>query len=165
VNKNGSARELDAVFLRLLFLSVVFITKRAVPMASLFNSFNYGKPSMTANLIYCYDPMCSCAWGFQPNVDKSAKSVQSLIDSRPVYHLNPMWWPRDDSNAPYWQKKLKIKLEGTWKNIQSRRLGNGIQILDFWQTASPRRSTNPACRAWLCKQETLDGRRDCTTLS
>lgn len=91
---------------------------------------------MTATLIYCYDPMCS--W------TKLQQSLQGLIDSDQLTIQPMLGGLAIDSDVPM-PEGMKANLESTWKNIQTT-LGTEFNF-DFWRTASPRRSTYPACRA------------------
>lgn len=99
---------------------------------------------MAATLIYCYDPMCSWCWGFHPTWTKLQKSLQGLIDSNQLTIQPMLGGLAVDSDVPM-PEDMKGKLEGTWQHIQSV-LGTEFNF-DFWRTASPRRSTYPACRA------------------
>lgn len=99
---------------------------------------------MTATLIYCYDPMCSWCWGFSPTWTKLQQSLQGLIDSDQLTIQSMLGGLAVDSDQPM-PEDMKYKLESTWKNIQMT-LGTEFNF-DFWRTASPRRSTYPACRA------------------
>ena len=99
---------------------------------------------MTATLIYCYDPMCSWCWGFSPTWTKLQQSLQGLIDSDQLTIQPMLGGLAIDSDVPM-PEGMKANLESTWKNIQTT-LGTEFNF-DFWRTASPRRSTYPACRA------------------
>ncbi|MFT2098436.1 DsbA family protein [Marinomonas sp. 2405UD66-6] len=106
---------------------------------------------MTATLIYCYDPMCSWCWGFSPTWTKLQKSLQGLIDSDQLTIQPLLGGLAIDSDLPM-PEDMKYKLESTWKNIQMT-LGTEFNF-DFWRTASPRRSTYPACRACYVARDT-----------
>lgn len=106
---------------------------------------------MTATLIYCYDPMCSWCWGFSPTWTKLQKALQSLIDSNQLAIQPMLGGLAIDSDAPM-AEGMKVGLESTWQNIQAT-LGTEFNF-DFWRTASPRRSTYPACRACYVARET-----------
>ncbi|MBJ7536404.1 DsbA family protein [Marinomonas transparens] len=99
---------------------------------------------MTATLIYCYDPMCSWCWGFRPTWTQLQKALQPLIDSQQLTIQPILGGLAIDSDVPM-PEEMKEKLENTWQNIQSS-LGSEFNF-EFWRTATPRRSTYPACRA------------------
>ncbi|MCB5162517.1 DsbA family protein [Marinomonas algarum] len=99
---------------------------------------------MAATLIYCYDPMCSWCWGFHPTWTKLQQSLQGLMDANQLTIQPMLGGLAVDSDVPM-PDEMKAKLEGTWHHIQSA-LGTEFNF-DFWRTASPRRSTYPACRA------------------
>ena len=99
---------------------------------------------MTATLIYCYDPMCSWCWGFSPTWTKLQKSLQGMVDSKQLTIQPLLGGLAVDSDVPM-PEQMKGALESTWQNIE-RTLGTEFNY-DFWRTASPRRSTYPACRA------------------
>lgn len=99
---------------------------------------------MTATLIYCYDPMCSWCWGFRPTWDKLKSALQPLIDADELTIQYLLGGLAIDSDQPM-EEGMKASLEATWQRIQST-LGTEFNY-DFWRSASPRRSTYPACRA------------------
>ena len=99
---------------------------------------------MTATLIYCYDPMCSWCWGFSSTWTKLQKALQGLVDSDQLVIQPLLGGLAVDSDVPM-PEGMKASLESTWKNIRAT-LGTEFNF-DFWRTASPRRSTYPACRA------------------
>jgi putative protein-disulfide isomerase len=88
--------------------------------------------------------MCSWCWGFSPTWTKLQKALQGLIDSDQLTIQPMLGGLAMDSDVPM-PESMKYKLEATWHNIQDS-LGTEFNF-DFWRTASPRRSTYPACRA------------------
>ena len=105
---------------------------------------------MSATLIYCYDPMCSWCWGFQP-VWKALQSALTPYIEKGDIQIQPMLGGLAvDSNAPM-PLPMQTKLAGVWRQIESQ-LGTEFNH-DFWQDCQPRRSTYPACRACLVARD------------
>lgn len=101
---------------------------------------------MSATLIYCYDPMCSWCWGFQPTWKSLQHALLPYIEKGELQIQPMLGGLAVDSNAPM-PIPMQNKLAGVWRQIESQ-LGTNFNH-DFWQTCQPRRSTYPACRACL----------------
>ena len=98
-----------------------------------------------AKLIYVYDPMCSWCWGYRETWLKLQAALGGkLAIEYKVGGLAP------DSDEPM-PKDMQQFLQQTWKRIEQQ-LGTPFNH-EFWQTAQPRRSTYPACRAVLVARQ------------
>ena len=105
---------------------------------------------MSATLIYCYDPMCSWCWGFQPTWKALQLALEPYIESGEIQIQPMLGGLAVDSNAPM-PLPMQTKLAGVWKQIESQ-LGTKFNH-NFWQDCQPRRSTYPACRACLVARD------------
>lgn len=105
---------------------------------------------MSATLIYCYDPMCSWCWGFQPTWKALQTALAPYIEKGELQIQPMLGGLAIDSNAPM-PLPMQNKLSGVWKQIESQ-LGTKFNH-DFWQNCQPRRSTYPACRACLVARD------------
>lgn len=95
---------------------------------------------MPAELLYFHDPMCSWCWAFRPAFHALVSRLPAGVTIRRVVGgLAP------DTDQPM-PAELRTKLEGTWHTIQETVPGTAFNF-DYWRTATPRRSTYPACRA------------------
>jgi putative protein-disulfide isomerase len=95
---------------------------------------------MPAELLYFHDPMCSWCWAFRPAFHALESRLPTEVTIRRfVGGLAP------DTDQPM-PAELRTKLEGIWHTIQETVPGTTFNF-DYWRTATPRRSTYPACRA------------------
>ena len=104
----------------------------------------------TAELIYCYDPMCSWCWGFRPAWDELQTAIAPMIESGELSVRPLLGGLAVDSDEPM-PKEMQEMLEATWKRITAS-LGTEFNH-DFWRNCQPRRSTYPACRACLVARD------------
>lgn len=110
--------------------------------------------TLIPTLIYCYDPMCSWCWGFSPTWVKLQAALQRMVDAKQLTIQPLLGGLAVDSDAPM-EDAMKNGLEATWKKIETT-LGSEFNY-NFWRTASPRRSTYPACRAcYVARSEGLE---------
>ena len=93
--------------------------------------------SITLNLIV--DPMCSWCWGFRPVWSSFAESL-----GRDVQVVDLMGGLAPDSDAPM-DPEMRAYVQSAWHAVAAR-TGASFNF-DFWQQATPRRSTYPACRS------------------
>jgi len=93
-------------------------------------------------LYYVHDPMCSWCYAFAPTWQRIAAATPAGLDVELlVGGLAP------DSDVPM-PAEMRAYIENTWRRIQLVVPGT-IFNFDYWQRATPRRSTYPACRAVL----------------
>ncbi len=97
-------------------------------------------------LIYCYDPMCSWCWGFQPTWKVLQQELGPLLETGEITIRPLLGGLASDSNDPM-PTEIQAMLKSTWQRIESQ-LGTEFNY-DFWTNCQPRRSTYPACRACL----------------
>ena len=96
---------------------------------------------MSATLLYVADPMCSWCWGFAPVL---ASVTEDLRDDVSVRYV--MGGLAPDSDEPM-EEAMKEYIRGAWRSVTERA---GVRFnWSYWEMASPRRSTWPACRAVL----------------
>lgn len=105
---------------------------------------------MATTLIYCYDPMCSWCWGFQPTWKKLKAALEPMVDNKELVIQPMLGGLAVDSNAPM-PLPMREKLQATWQQIASQ-LGTEFNY-NFWTECQPRRSTYPACRACLVARD------------
>ncbi|MFC3700955.1 DsbA family protein [Reinekea marina] len=89
---------------------------------------------------YVHDPMCSWCWAHRPQWDQFKKALESR--NIPVEYVVGGLAPDSDKPMPEEQKET---VSGYWRKIEAL-LGTPFNH-DFWNSATPRRSTYPACRA------------------
>jgi len=105
---------------------------------------------MSATLIYCYDPMCSWCWGFQPTWNSLQTALAPYIEKGELQIQPMLGGLAVDSNAPM-PIPMQTNLAATWQKIESQ-LGTRFNH-SFWKDCQPRRSTYPACRACLVARD------------
>ena len=108
------------------------------------------KSNPLPQLIYCYDPMCSWCWGFNPCWIALQEEIAHLV-SQGTITLRPMLGGLAVDSDDRMPLDLQEKLQSVWKNIESQ-LGTKFNY-DFWTRCQPRRSTYPACRACLVARD------------
>ena len=106
--------------------------------------------SDSTQLIYCYDPMCSWRWGFQPAWNALQAQLTPLIESGDLEIHYLLGGLAKDSDQPM-PVDMQQMLQSTWRRIEEQ-LGTVFNY-DFWRDCAPRRSTYPACRACLAARE------------
>lgn len=97
-------------------------------------------------LYYIYDPMCSWTYGFEAT---RRKLFEKLGDSVEIEFLVGGLAPDSDEPMP---EETRSFLQQTWHKIEQRIPGVHFNF-DFWEKASPRRSTYPACRAVIAARQ------------
>lgn len=104
----------------------------------------------TAQLIYCYDPMCSWCWGFQPSWKILQQELSTLIESGELSIRPLLGGLARDSDEPM-PLEMQEMLQSTWQRIETM-LGTEFNHA-YWTDCQPRRSTYPACRACLVARD------------
>lgn len=100
-------------------------------------------------LYYVHDPMCSWCYGFRRTwLDVQKTLPETISIKRLLGGLAP------DSDEPM-PAQMRSMLSQTWEMIEQRIPGTSFNF-DFWESASPRRSTWPACRAVIAAREQGD---------
>ena len=100
---------------------------------------------MSATLLYVADPMCSWCWGFAPVL---ASVTEDLRDDVSVRYV--MGGLAPDSDEPM-EEAMKEYIRGAWRSVTERA---GVRFnWSYWEMASPRRSTWPACRAVVAARQ------------
>jgi putative protein-disulfide isomerase len=94
--------------------------------------------------------MCSWCWGFRPVLDEL---VSALPEGLPFRRLLGGLAPDSDQPMP---PVMRAHLVATWRRIQTQIPGTCFNF-DFWQSAMPRRSTWPACRAVIAARRLCEG--------
>jgi len=105
---------------------------------------------MSTTLIYCYDPMCSWCWGFQPTWQTLKTALTPLLDKKEL-SIQPMLGGLAIDSDLSMPLPMQEKLQATWQQIANQ-LGTQFNHA-FWQNCTPRRSTYPACRACLVARD------------
>lgn len=104
----------------------------------------------TAQLIYCYDPMCSWCWGFQPSWKILQQELSPLIEADELSIRPLLGGLARDSDEPM-PLEMQEMLQSVWHRIESM-LGTEFNHA-YWTDCQPRRSTYPACRACLVARD------------
>lgn len=98
------------------------------------------------HLHYVADPMCSWCWGFTPVLEALEPELRLPVE-RVLGGLAPeSSEPMDEDTRRYVQR--------AWRSVEAR-TGASFDH-SFWDHATPRRSTYPACRAVLAAGERGD---------
>lgn len=103
-----------------------------------------------AQLIYCYDPMCSWCWGFAPTWERLKTALAPVAETGELTIKPILGGLAVDSDEPM-PMEMQEMLEATWASITAR-LGTEFNHA-FWRNCQPRRSTYPACRACLVARD------------
>lgn len=104
---------------------------------------------MQATLIYVHDPMCSWCWAFSPVFDRLCRELPGEVATT---RLLGGLAPDDDAPMPV---AMRDYLQATWRRIAATVPGTEFNFA-FWQQATPRRSTWPACRAVIAARRQRD---------
>jgi putative protein-disulfide isomerase len=97
-------------------------------------------------LFYVHDPMCSWCWGFSHVWQQLQAALPAEIE---VVRLLGGLAADTDSPMP---AAMQHQLADTWRRIMSQIPGVEFNLA-FWDTASPRRATYPACRAVIAARQ------------
>lgn len=91
-------------------------------------------------LFYIHDPMCSWCWGFSQTWQRLQAALPVQVK---VVRLLGGLAPDTDTPMP---AEMRQRLADTWQRIARQIPGVEFNFA-FWDSAQPRRTTWPACRA------------------